>query len=79
MFCIINCRYGKMGDHHTTDAGIKHGEGAWRAYQVNLVVGGATPVRVNLLDSGGRTQLETIAREIAEFLGVPFYVGSQAA
>jgi hypothetical protein len=61
------------------DAGIKQGDGAWHAYQVNLVIGGAAPTRINLLDSGGRTQLQAMAKEIAEFLGVPFYIGSHAA
>jgi len=61
------------------DAGRKHGEGAWHAYQVNLVVGSTTVSRINLLDSGGKKKLHRIAKEIADFIGVPFYVGSNAA
>ncbi len=50
----------------------------WHAYQVNLVVRGDTTVRINLLDSGGGARLEAIAKELANFLGVPLYIGSHA-
>ena len=61
------------------DAGIKQGEGSWHAYQVNLVVAADVPSRINLLDSGGKKRLRSIAREIADFAGVPLYCGSEPA
>jgi len=59
------------------DAGRKGDEGSWHAFQVNLVLHGDPPHRLNLLDSGGETQLRRLAEQIAEFCGVPLYVGSR--
>jgi len=61
------------------DARRKRGEGAWHAYQVNLVVRSDKSSRINLLDSRGKKKLRRIAKEIADFIAVPFYVGSNLA
>jgi len=53
------------------------GQGTAHPYQVNLVVGTNPPSRLNLLNSRGKKPLRRIAAEIAAFLGVPFYVGTQ--
>jgi hypothetical protein len=61
------------------DAGIKHGDGSWHAYQVNLVVESGGISRQNLLDCGNDQELRKIARQLADFLGVPYFVHDHPA
>jgi hypothetical protein len=58
-------------------AGLKGDEGSWHAYQVNLLRGIEAVERINLLDSGDEETLRTIAKQIAEFLNIPLYIGDQ--
>ena len=44
--------------------------GAWTAYQINLVFTGGE--RYNLLDSGGKRQLDRLGEALAKQMGVPF-------
>lgn len=44
--------------------------GSWTAYQINLVFTGGE--RYNLLDSGGKHQLDRIGEALAKHIGVPF-------
>jgi len=71
----FNCALTELQAVQTCDAGDKFSDGSWHAYQVNLVMRGTVFTRINLLDSGGESDLRAIAAEIAGFTGVPFLEG----
>jgi hypothetical protein len=45
--------------------------------QLNLIIEDPSVRRINLLQNGGRKKLHRIAGQIAEYLGVPVYRGSE--
>ena len=71
--------FGNVQAIQLLDAGTKHAPkaGAWHAYQINLVLNDKS--RYNLLDSGGRRQLDHIGEEMAKCLRVPFEKHTETA
>jgi hypothetical protein len=69
---VVAVQHCDMGVHRWSEEG-----GKYRQFQVNLVLSDTSSSRRLLLNNAKRQELHRMAQDIANFLGVPFYVGSK--